>query len=258
MSILLEKRILLEDAEINYWESEIKSSKVVLFVHGWGMQASAYRSALKRLGSNFRVVALDLPGFGKSRSLSSSSKKYTSFDYANCISSFSQKLDINEFYLVGHSMGGGVSALVAALFPEKVLKLILIDCAGKPLGDLRRVLAARLVEIPLQTIGNPLSKENVHMGHAFLNNLLKNGSHTLNTLKIPLNENLMSYFKTINVPCLILWGKKDKTIPIDCGRDIAALVPNSELIEIEDGYHEWSILMPDEFSKLITNFIRLQ
>lgn len=99
----------------------------VIFVHGLGSYIPAWRRNIEVLSKNFRCIAIDLPGYGKSDKPAHSGKMTY---YASVIMKFANKLGLEEFSLAGHSMGGQISMITALENPSRVKKLILVDPAG--------------------------------------------------------------------------------------------------------------------------------
>ena len=97
-----------------------------MLLHGWGGSIQTMMPIFNVLKDRFRVVTLDLPGFGKS---SLPEVPWNSYDYAECISKFIQQLKLKVLILFGHSHGGRISIILASNF-YIVNKLILIDRAG--------------------------------------------------------------------------------------------------------------------------------
>ncbi len=105
----------------------------ILAIHGWMDNAATFAS-LAPLLDQFYVVALELPGHGKSEHRPYGSS-YFHADYALDIVHAANDLQLDSFVLMGHSMGGGVATLVAAAVPERVEHLILLDGLGPYTGS---------------------------------------------------------------------------------------------------------------------------
>ncbi len=105
----------------------------VLFVHGWGGWHQYWRHVWPRMVPRFRSLAVDLPGFGLSQErewASTSLDKpvpYTMEWYADWLSALLEVKKAVPAVVVGHSMGGTISTLLALRHPEKVKRLVLIN-----------------------------------------------------------------------------------------------------------------------------------
>ena len=100
----------------------------LVLVHGYtGSKENWYRLCAS-LGRRYRLVAPDLPGWGDSQRKAGADYGFAA--QADNVAAFLRRLGGAPVVLVGHSMGGGIAALVAARHPDLVAKLALIDAAG--------------------------------------------------------------------------------------------------------------------------------
>lgn len=121
----------------------------ILALHGWLDNAGSFLPLLPALAGR-RVVALDLPGHGKSSHRHAS--HFGAFvDYVEDIARVVEGLSLDRIDLIGHSMGGALAVMYAAAFPETVRRLVLLEALGPlatPAGDtpkaIRRGIEARL------------------------------------------------------------------------------------------------------------------
>ena len=118
-------KITIEDMKINYiCEGEGQN---VLVLHGWGANIDTVMPIVNLLKSNFKVYALDLPGFGSS---DEPKEVYGSKEYAEIVKKFIDYMEMERVILIGHSFGGKISIWLGSLYPEIVDKIVLIDSAG--------------------------------------------------------------------------------------------------------------------------------
>ncbi len=106
----------------------------LLALHGWLDNAASFIAVAPLLANDFRVIALDLPGHGRSAHLPPGVTRYHATDYADHVLNAADALQLQRFDLLGHSLGAGVASLVAAAAPARVRKLALIEGLG-PLAD---------------------------------------------------------------------------------------------------------------------------
>ncbi|MEN7547143.1 alpha/beta hydrolase [Rapidithrix thailandica] len=122
-----EKYIQLADSiEVAYLD-EGQGKQTLLFIHGLASYMTAWEKTLGELSQNYRCVAVDLPGYGRS---SKGHYPSTMSFYAEIISSLIHRLKLKNVTLVGHSMGGQIAVTAALKFPEEVDALILLAPAG--------------------------------------------------------------------------------------------------------------------------------
>ncbi|CAG5105395.1 Oidioi.mRNA.OKI2018_I69.chr1.g2094.t1.cds [Oikopleura dioica] len=108
------------------------SKNVYVCLHGWQDNCGLFKPLLSKLPQENHYIALDLVGHGLSDRLPDGSM-YQFNIYPLALSHIVESLDVSKVNLIGHSLGGGVSGMYTALFPEKVERLILLDSAGMPL-----------------------------------------------------------------------------------------------------------------------------
>lgn len=117
---------LPDGLEIAYFD-EGKGEEVILFIHGLGSYAPAWKKNIEALKNDYRCIAIDLPGYGKS-----SKGKYEASMayYARVVREFLEGLDIEKATLAGHSMGGQIAITTALAYPGLVERLVLVSPAG--------------------------------------------------------------------------------------------------------------------------------
>ncbi|GAA0887609.1 alpha/beta fold hydrolase [Rhodanobacter soli] len=102
-------------------------------LHGWLDNAGSFARLAPRLATRYRVIALDLPGHGHSDHLVAGAS-YHYLDYVQVVLAAADALQLDRYSLLGHSLGAGIAALVAAASPARIERLLLIEGLG-PLGD---------------------------------------------------------------------------------------------------------------------------
>ena len=121
-----QKARLSEDLEIAYFD-EGKGEKVILFIHGLGSYAPAWKKNIESLRADYRCLAIDLPGYGKS---SKGNYEASMTYFATVVKDFLDVLGIDKAVLVGHSMGGQIAITTALAYPALVERLVLVAPAG--------------------------------------------------------------------------------------------------------------------------------
>lgn len=114
--------------ECALWLTGPEDGIPVLAVHGWLDNAASF-AALAPMLSHCRIVALDFPGHGRSERRPQSSPYYI-WSYIAEIRAVVEHFGWKQFVLLGHSMGGAVGCLYAALYPAELAKLVLLDILG--------------------------------------------------------------------------------------------------------------------------------
>jgi pimeloyl-ACP methyl ester carboxylesterase len=238
---------------------EAGQGPVLVLVHGLGSSSEAWRDSIRYLARGYRVVALDLPGYGKS---DKPRADYSVEYHAAALNDLIDALGAGKVALVGNSMGGWISAITALNHPEKVSHLILVDSAG-----------LRQDKLPSINL-NPSTKEEerslllaLFANKSFVTEKLVNDQWeyrkdtrytvqaTLESLKtkLPLLDDRL---KNIKVPTLIIWGREDTLTPFtDAGR-FARGIPGSKLVVIDSAGHLPQVEQPAAFYRAVKGFVR--
>ncbi len=110
--------------DINYYcEGEGKN---IIFLHGWGQSTESFGPILEILKADYKVWAIDLPGFGQSDEPAAGMDIY---EYEEVVADFIEQLNIENPTLVGHSFGGRISIIYASK-NENIDKVVLTGGAG--------------------------------------------------------------------------------------------------------------------------------
>ncbi|GGB46634.1 alpha/beta fold hydrolase [Fictibacillus barbaricus] len=266
-------RLIVNNVQIyyEYYEHEDPDAQVVVLVHGFLSSTISFRQLLPYLTKKYKVIALDLPGFGQSEK--STSFIYKLSNYGQLIIDFLDKLNIQDVILIGHSMGGQISMHAAKKAPKRIQKLILLGCCSYVKRASRSLIACSY--LPLFTWGmrNWIQKKDVKQNllsvlhdsklvtqemiesykkpiseAAFINSLIRLLRHREGDMSS--NE-----LKEIKQPVLMIWGKEDKVIPVKTGYRLKHDLPNAKLIIYEKCGHLVMEEKPQEISNEIICFI---
>lgn len=107
-----------------FYTTSGKGNTTLVFVHGWTCDHTYWRKQLDEFAKEYRVVAMDLAGHGKSGSTRSS---YTMGSFGGDVAAIVETMNLNRVVLIGHSMGGPTIAEAARLMPERVIGLVGVD-----------------------------------------------------------------------------------------------------------------------------------
>ncbi|WP_165823994.1 alpha/beta fold hydrolase [Pseudochryseolinea flava] len=112
-----------QGVHIHYTDSK-HGDTALLFIHGWGINQTYWANQVAHFSKNFRVVTLDLPGFGQS---GKNRESWTVEDYTSDINKVLTDLDLKNVILVGHSMSGSIIVETALTHPDRIIGIIGID-----------------------------------------------------------------------------------------------------------------------------------
>ena len=120
--------IKINDVEIEY-EQCGKSDTTLLFVHGWCINKEYWDDQSKYFCDKYKVVTLDLPGFGKS---GKNRNNWTFDQYTEDINVFIKEKKLKNVILIGHSMSGDILLLMSTKYPGSVIGIVGIDNLKSP------------------------------------------------------------------------------------------------------------------------------
>ncbi|MFV8353616.1 alpha/beta fold hydrolase [Flavobacterium sp. XS2P14] len=262
---------------VKLYVKDYGEGKPVILIHGWPLSNEMWEYQIDTLvQNNFRVIAYDRRGFGKS------SQPWDGYDYdtlADDLKAIIENLDLKEATLVGFSMGGGE---VVRYFSRH---------GGK--GVYKAVLIASVTPFQLQTDSNPKGvPQEKYDGMAtlikqdrisFLDNFGKT-FFGVSFISKPISTPLLDYYRmlcsfaspraslecaksfsatdfrsemaSVNVPTLIIHGDEDKTVPMEITSEIAAkLIPDNKFIVYEGAPHGLFYIEKDKLNKDLLEFL---
>ncbi len=248
----------------------------ILFIHGFASSSFTWKKLIASMPRGFRFITIDLKGFGYSEKLCDD--LLSPFDQSVLVSEFITQLRLDNFILVGHSLGGAISIL--SLFNErissKVRKLVLVDSAGsfQKLPDFINDLAATPLESTLVKMAQEEFLVSTVLQQSFFNvekidpEAVSEYSHILRQDKakecllaaarqiaIPRTKSFQEKLGEITIPTLIVWGREDAMIGLAEAHTLMADLRKAELKVIANCGHSPQEETPAEAAKLITEFI---
>lgn len=261
----------IDGVQIHYQE---KGAGIPLvLIHGFTSSTYSWKDVFGPLSKNFRVIAVDLKGFGFS---GKPDGDYSRPAQAVLVSHLLDYLKIEKAWLCGNSMGGEISLNVVLHNPARVAGLILIDSAGLKVNG-GGSLAPGYVSIPI--VGRVLTaialttdklvREGLEKSYyddskitddrvAAYYRPLKTRGGQLGALRARTQADLFPIEQDlgkINAPALIIWGAEDALIPLEAGRKMNSLVEGSKLVIIEKCGHVPQEEMPERVVDEIEKFI---
>lgn len=275
----VKKAKLSNDVEIAYTDTG-SGDETIIFIHGLGSYIPAWNRIIPELSKNYRCIAIDLPGYGKSSKAPHSG--LMTF-YADIVNEFAEVLKIEKFNLAGHSMGGQVSVIYGLSWPEKVNNLILFAPAGferfnsGQKGWLEDVMTPVLVHnttyeaiesnLAFNFYNMPKEAEFMITDRIAMRNAEDFNAYCYAVSKSVagmVNEPIIDKLKDLQVSTLIFFGENDNLIPnrfLNPGstKKIAeqgsVLIPNSKLVMIPKCGHFIMFEKPETIPQEIKDFI---
>jgi pimeloyl-ACP methyl ester carboxylesterase len=234
------RRLRLGSASIHYQTAG--SGPPVVLIHGLGGSARWWMQNISSLAQRFRVFALDLVGFGRSRGC------FVLEQAAERVAGWMARLSLPAAAVVGHSMGGWVAARLAADFPERVGKLVLVNAVALP-------LEFRLTGY-LRGLAHGASRLHVPLLSLMVQDALRCGPRTFwRATRQIFAADIRPKLPAIQAPSLIVWGEKDYLIPVDTARALYRSLPGARLAVVKNAGHNVMWDQPEEFNRTVAQFL---
>ncbi|HEX8067120.1 MAG TPA: alpha/beta fold hydrolase [Thermoleophilaceae bacterium] len=252
----------------------------ILLVHGYGDTADGWRRVVPGLLADNRVVAVDVPPFGRS---GLPAAPLLIDYYKDFFPELLERLGIERATVIGHSLGGAIALHLTLQRPEIVERLGLVAPAGlgrrppwwwyaitgygpvwrtalalpSPLtpplirGTMRRFLDWRLFHDPRHMRAEIEHLVDMHGTGRALDRLLGAGRCCIESYTGTLLEDSVA----IGVPLWMVWGRHDGLVPAHHAEDFAAMHPDAHVHVFEDCGHYPQIELPARFNRLLHEWI---
>jgi pimeloyl-ACP methyl ester carboxylesterase len=232
---------------------------VLVMVHGFSASSDTWEPWVQRLGGDYRIITLDLPGHGLTRAPQGYAASMDAYaDYVNAVT---ERLGVSKFTLIGNSMGGNMGWVYALKHPEDLDGLVLVDAAGWPQGDnpdgpmvfkilanpvgralIGKIDSTNMVRGGLRAAFEPTPDMATDAMVERYVQMARAPGHrdiilSLMTNRASRPEATPEKLAAIKTPTLIMHGDTDKLIPLADGKKFADAIPGSTLIVYEQTGH---------------------
>lgn len=250
-------------------------AETLLLLHGGGPGASGlsnYRRNVDTLGERYRLIVPDFPGFGDSDPVDMSAGVFATF--ARSMVALLDHLGVGKAHFIGNSLGGATSLKTALDYPARVDRLILMGAAGGK-QILTPALSEGLKHLFGYYRGPGPSPERLQL---FLSTMVHDASALTPELladryqasvdprqlahnpfgrdPMPVIEELWREPLTrVTHKTLMIWGRDDRTIPLDSALIYLAQLPDAELHVFSNCGHWAQWEKADEFNRLVVEFL---
>ena len=241
-----------------------KNGNPLLLLHGLGGSLESWTNNISFLSTKFRVIALDLPGFGMS---DKPKIDYSINFYVGFLEKFIKRIKLSHFFIIGSSLGGHIAVEFTLRNRKIVNKLILIS----PAGSLPKTFKGTKELKKYIRIVDAKSSNDVSEILASIDNSMVNRSYAdaiYKRLSLPgAKEAFISALKgsamaprynnkleKIDTDMLLIWGKEDRMIPL---RFIRPFLEHgkSRIIILEKCGHRPHVEHPKLFNKVVKDFL---
>ncbi|MFT7044615.1 MAG: pimeloyl-ACP methyl ester carboxylesterase [Cyclobacteriaceae bacterium] len=276
-------------ARIHFRDEGNPVGQPVVLIHGSNASLHTWEPWRDRLGGDYRIITLDLPGHGLTGRVPDDD--YTAEGFVTVIDAVVSHVGVDYFVLGGNSMGGGATWRYALAHPDKVSAMILIDASGPPQWRRRTVVDQEADQeadqdsgpIVFTLLGKPWFRALARYVDPYL--LAKQGAMASYNNSPVVNQALIDRYYELSIrdgtrdatlkrfesyghrsnetldigvltqPTLILWGAEDGLIPVSVADRFEAALPNSHKIIYADVGHIPMEEIPDRSADDVRTFL---
>ncbi|MDA8593357.1 alpha/beta hydrolase [Candidatus Pelagibacter bacterium] len=235
----------------------------LVLVHGYLGSSGMWCLQRDYLSKFFRVISPALPGFGESHEAQSLDSIN---DMAKFVINIIDEKKINNFNLLGHSMGGMIVQEIAKLAGDRINKLICFATGSigeipgrfEPIDETRRRLKEEGADISFSRVPKKwFVKGDKDKNYYLCANAVKNVSSKTadNALKAMKNWSGIDNLKNIKNKTLVVWGDKDTSYNFDQVDTINNNITNSRIEIIKNCAHNVHLEQPEKFNEIIKTFL---
>ena len=258
-------------AELHYTDEG--SGYPVLMIHGFGGSVRNFSKMTDNLKGQFRVIRIDLPGFGLSDFPDMGAKPDYIQMYRDYLTFMFDTLHLDSVYVMGNSMGGGIAWIAAADHPNNVKKLVLLNSAGY---DVQNV-SGKLTMFKYKSVGHVFDrgmpefmskgglekcyadKSKVDQSVWQMNNHFTNREGNIqNMLALARAQQFpdSSIIAKVQCPTLIVWGKEDAIIPVAHAEKFHRDIKNSRVIIYDPCGHVPMMERSEDLTRDFLQFVK--
>ena len=250
------------DSHRVHYQSHGTGRDAIVLIHGWTCDLGFWRDQIPDLTKRARVIAVDLPGHGKS---DKPKVAYTMDLFARAVDAVMQDAGVERGVLVGHSMGTPVARQFYRKYPQKTLALVIVDGPLRPFGDkelMEQIItplrgpdykgqASQLIDGMLGTQVSPALREQIKTS------MLSTPQHVaVSAMESMADESIWKQDK-VDVPVLAV-NAKSPFWPPDSEQFFRSIAPNIDYQMWEGVSHFLMMEKPKEFNAAVITFLDKQ
>jgi len=254
------------DGRFGYEAAGDPEAPPLVFLHGIGGAARAWRGQLDYFSDSYRAIAWDMPGYGGSAPLADVSIAAL----AGALKDFLDAIEAERPVIVGHSIGGMIAQQLLTDDPEIADAVVLAQTSpafgkaegewqkqfiGDRLGPLDRgeTMASLAPSLVQELVGEDPDAEGMVLARACMG-AVPEATYRATMLAL-MGFDLRAALKEIAVPTLVLSGSRDNNAPAPMMEKMATYIPGAVYVELEGVGHLANLERPDEFNAVLWDFL---
>jgi 3-oxoadipate enol-lactonase len=255
------------DGRFGYEAAGDPARPTLLFLHGIGGAARAWRGQLESFGDRYHAVAWDMPGYGQSKPLAAVSIA----TLAGALQDFLAQIHAQKPILIGHSIGGMIVQQWLIAHPRNAAAVVLAQTSpafGKAEGDWQKsFIEARLGPLDRgatmaelaptlvkELVGDAADPGGLQLARSCMAGVPE-ASYRASMLAL-LGFDQRHTLKDIQVPTLVLSGSRDKNAPAPMMAKMASYIRGASYIELEGAGHLVNLEQPNAFNAALDQFLQ--
>jgi len=256
-----------KDGRFAYEAAGDPAKTPLVFLHGIGGAASAWRGQLASFSDRYRAMAWDMPGYGGSAPL----KSVSIATLAEALQDFLREIGASRPLLVGHSIGGMIVQQWLTTHPRDAAAVVLAQTSpafGKAEGDWQKqFIEARLGPLDRgqtmkslaptlvnELVGDALDAAGMEIARECMASVPEASYRAMMLALLGFDQR--KALATIAVPTLVLSGSKDKNAPAPMMAKMATYIPSSTYVELEGAGHLVNLEQPNAFDAALEQFLK--
>lgn len=279
----LHKTVEVDGVDIFYREAGAADAPVILLLHGYPTSSHMFRNLMQDLSDDYRLLAPDYPGFGRSEQPPMAEFDYSFDNMANIVDGFLEKLEVETFSIYLMDYGAPIGYRIAAKYPKRVEALIVQNGNAYDEGlrdfwvPIKKYWNEYTIENgkPLEGFHSPaglkwqythgvedtlkISPDNWNLDLPHLtrpeNDEIQLAMFYSYRTNVPLYPEWQEYFRTYQPPTLIVWGKNDYIFPAEGAHPYKRDLKNLEFHLLNTGHFALEE-KGDEIASYIDNFLK--
>ncbi|MFW9831412.1 MAG: alpha/beta fold hydrolase [Candidatus Thorarchaeota archaeon] len=244
--------------EITLYYEENGKGFPLLLIHGLLSDLTCWRYQVDSFARNYRLITVDLKGFGKS---TKPRKEYRVHSHADDLAHLLQNLNISKTHVCGLSMGGMVGEVLAIKYPQLVKGLVLADSAAMIADYAVSDRLTLMADHDMNWFANWGTKKILRLASDEAKNhvreMIRRVEKTDYRLAIisTAGFNIANELKKIKSPTLIIQGEKDETVPMWHAEQLKSWIPGAKFVIMKGASHMTPVDNPKEFNQLVLDFL---
>lgn len=219
----------------------------LLLLHGWGQSVHTWDQLQAQLSTlpKWKIVAWDLPGFGKEPLVS---REWGVIDYAQWVVQKIETEKLRDVVILGHSLGGRIASFIASQHPTWLNGVVLYAAPSLYRPTLKTKVLIKAAKV-LKAIGVKKARH----GNTELHEADANGLGQIFRNLVGFDQT--AWLPKINVPTLLIWGSADDTVPLAIAQEMHQLIPESQLVVLDGLGHNAHLENPNLFYGTVAPFL---